>query len=171
MPYTTAQLSDLQDITDVLHGYCRAIDDNRPDDVAAFFTEDCVLDYGGDYTHLVGRPLARRFFAGGTDRLYRRSAHHVSNIEVAFVDDDAANSCAYVNAWHEFNVDQFDPAVFTEGMPNAWIYGRYLDEFVRVDDVWRIARRTFRAMGHEKWQSPVTYIDRSHAGGTSPSVD
>lgn len=156
MPYTTSQLSDLQDITDVLHAYARAIDDNRPADVAALFTEDVVLDYGGDYTNLVGRPLAQKFFAGGTSRLYKRSAHHVSNVEIEFTSDDAANSIAYVNAWHEFNQEAFDV-----DMPNAWIYGRYIDELVRQDDAWLIAKRTFRAMGHDAWQSPCTYIDRS----------
>ncbi len=155
MPYTTSQLSDRQDIIDLLTAYCRAIDDNRPADVAAMFTEDVVLDYGGDYTNLVGRPLAQRFFAGGTDRLYKRSSHHLSNIEVSFTGDDSASTIAYVSAWHEFHQDQFD-----HEMPNAWIYGRYIDDVVRRDDRWFIAKRTFRAMGHEAWQSPVTYIER-----------
>lgn len=165
MPYTLEQLSDHQDLSDLLHAYCRAVDDNRPDDIAALFTEDCVLDYGGDYTHLVGRALARKFFGGGTDRLYQRTAHHVSNIEITFTGADAdgnrtASGCAYVLAWHQFNQDQFDAE-----QPNAWIYGRYLDRFVHQADgtgqgQWLIASRTFRALGHHDWQAPVTYIDR-----------
>ncbi|MFT7602272.1 MAG: 3-phenylpropionate/cinnamic acid dioxygenase small subunit [Acidimicrobiales bacterium] len=156
MPYTTEQLSDRQDIVDLLTSYCRAIDDNRPADVAAMFIETCVLDYGGDYNNLEGRRLAHKFFAGGTDRLYKRSAHHLSNIEVAFTGPDSADTISYVNAWHEFNQDQFE-----QETPNAWIYGRYIDNVVREADGWRIAKRTFRAMGDEAWASPMTYIDRN----------
>lgn len=152
MPYTIEQLSDRQDLVDLVSSYCRAIDDNRPADVANMFTEDCVLDYGGDYTHLEGRSLAQRFFAGGTDRIYKRSAHNVSNIEITFNGADAATGCTYVDAWHEFH---------DTSLANAWIYGRYLDEFVRVDGSWLIAKRTFRAMGHDAWASPVDYIERS----------
>jgi SnoaL-like domain len=160
MPYTLEQLSDRQDLVDLVHVYCRAVDDNRPDDIAALFAEDCVLDYGGSYTNLVGRALARRFFAGGTDRLYQRTAHHLSNIEISFSGTEAngrrrAAGTSYVWAWHEFNQDQFD-----EPTPNAWIYGRYLDRFVNQDGQWLIAARTFRAMGHHQWQSPVAWIDR-----------
>lgn len=160
MPYTLEQLSDRQDLVDLLHAYCRAVDDNRPDDVADLFADDCVLDYGGTYTNLVGRNLARKFFTGGTDRLYKRSAHHVSNIEIGFTGTDGdgrrtATGCTYVWAWHEFNQDEFD----TE-MPNAWVYGRYHDRFVHHDGQWLIAARAFRALGHHDWQSPVTYIDR-----------
>lgn len=151
MPYTTEQLSDRQDIADVLAQYCRAIDDNRPADVAEMFAEDCVLDYGGDYTNLVGRRLAQKFFAGGTDRLYKRSAHQLSNIEITLSSVNTATSIAYVNAWHEFNDTSVD---------NAWIYGRYMDELTKQDGRWLIAKRTFRAMGHAEWASPVTYITR-----------
>lgn len=151
MPYTPEQLSDRQDIADVLVRYCRAIDDNRPADVAEIFAEDCVLDYGGDYTNLVGRPLAQKFFAGGTDRIYKRSSHVLSNVEITLADDGTATSIAYVSAWHEFN---------DTSMENAWVYGRYLDVLTKQDGCWLIAKRTVRTMGHEAWASPVTYIDR-----------
>ncbi|MYB82036.1 MAG: nuclear transport factor 2 family protein, partial [Acidimicrobiales bacterium] len=76
MPYTAQQLSDLQDIRDVLHAYCRAIDDNRPDDVVELFTDDCEYDYGGELGTFNDKAYAYKFFRAGTDKIYKRSAHY-----------------------------------------------------------------------------------------------
>lgn len=150
MPYTTQHLSDLQDIKDVLHSYCRAIDDNRPDDVIELFTEDCTYNYGGDLGSFSDKAYAYKFFRAGTDKIYKRSAHYISNIEVEFVDDDRARSVAYLDAWHEFHED----------IDNAWIFGRYVDELVRTSDGWRICARKVETMGQESWPREVEYMPR-----------
>ncbi len=151
MPYTPQQLSDHQDIRDVLHAYCRAIDDNRPDDVIELFTDDCEYHYGGDLGSFDTKEYAYRFFRAGTDKIYKRSAHYVSNIEIAFDGDDAAESITYLNAWHEFHEDIVD----------AWIFGRYVDRFVRTAEGWRICRRRVDTMGHDQWPREVTYMERN----------
>ncbi|MCP4222600.1 MAG: nuclear transport factor 2 family protein [Actinomycetia bacterium] len=151
MAYSLEQLSDRQDIIDVLFAYCRAIDDNRPDDVITMFTDDCEYDYGGDHGLFSTKDHAYMFFRAGTDKIYKRSAHYVSNIEVSFSGPDRADSIAYVNAWHEFNDD----------ISNAWFFGRYVDHFVRTGDGWRIAGRRVDTMGHEAWPREVTHMERN----------
>jgi len=151
MPYTAAELSDHQDITDVLHAYCRAVDDNRPDDIVELFAADCSYDYGGDLGSFSTKEHAYRFFRSGTDKIYKRSAHYLSNVEITFTGRDEAESISYVNAWHEFHEDIGD----------AWIFARYVDRFVRTDDGWRIGSRRVDTMGHENWPRPVVYLERN----------
>ncbi len=150
MPYTAQQLSDLQDIRDVLHSYCRAIDDNRPDDVVELFTDDCEYDYGGDLGTFNDKAYAYKFFRAGTDKIYKRSAHYVSNIEVSFNGEDSAETVTYLDAWHEFHED----------IDNAWVFGRYVDSFVRTDAGWRICKRQVLTMGQEAWPREVDYMAR-----------
>ncbi|MFL2986554.1 MAG: nuclear transport factor 2 family protein [Candidatus Poriferisodalaceae bacterium] len=151
MTYSHSELSDRQEIVDLLSAYCRAIDDNRPDGVVSLFSEDCYLDYGGQLPIVQGHAAARKFFAIGTGRLYAKSAHFVSNIEVSFPDKDQAVASSYVNAWHEFQNHQ----------PDAWIFGRYDDELSRSDTGWLIHKRTFRSMGDHNWVGEMSYIDRT----------
>jgi 3-phenylpropionate/cinnamic acid dioxygenase small subunit len=151
MPYTAQQLSDHQDISDVVHAYCRAIDDNRPDDVVDLFTDECEYDYGGDLGSFSGKAYAYKFFRAGTDKIYKRSAHYLSNIEVTFTGADTAESVSYVNAWHEFHED----------IVNAWIFGRYIDSLTRTDDGWRICKRRVDTMGQEDWPNRVNYMHRN----------
>lgn len=151
MPYTPEQLSHHQDITDLLHAYCRAIDDNRPDDVIELFTPDCEYDYGGELGSFSTRADAYKFFRAGTDKIYKRSAHYVSNIEITFTGVDSAHSIAYLNAWHEFHED----------IPNAWIFGRYADQLRRNRAGWKIRRRRVDTMGHEAWPREVSYMERN----------
>ena len=151
MAYTPQQLSDHQEICDVLHAYCRAIDDNRPDDVVPLFTSDCVYDYGTAAASFDTPEYAYKFFRAGTDKIYKRSAHFLSNVEITFAGDGEAESIAYFNAWHEFHAD----------LPNAWVFGRYVDQLRRGGDGWRIARRRVDTMGHEDWPNPVTHMERN----------
>ena len=150
MAYSLNQISDRQEIVDLLAAYCRAIDDNRPDDVVRLFSEDCYLDYGGQLPIIEGQVAARKFFSIGTSRLYAKSAHFVSNVEVSFPDKDEAIANSYVNAWHEFQGHQ----------PDAWIFGRYSDELSRSGTGWLINKRTFKTMGDHNWVGEMSYIDR-----------
>ncbi len=151
MAYTPQQLSDHQDISDVLHAYCRAIDDNRPDDVIELFTSDCHYDYGAELGAFSTPEDAYKFFRAGTDKIYKRSAHYLSNVEITFAGADEADSIAYVNAWHEFHDD----------IANAWFFGRYVDHHRRTDDGWRIVNRRGDAIGHEAWPRPITHMARN----------
>jgi 3-phenylpropionate/cinnamic acid dioxygenase small subunit len=117
-------------IADVLARYARGCDTNDLELVRDCFTADAVLEYEGlpplprgadDFVDYAGHVLSR----------LASTQHLLGNIVVA-VDGDSATSSAYVQATHQAASGES----FTSG-------GRYDDEFVRTDEGWKIARRTF----------------------------
>lgn len=134
------RLVDRQAIADVIHAYCRNVDLVRPEAVAALFTTDCTVDYGpglGPPTH--GSAELQRRLAAGLPR-FAATSHHVSNIEVD-VDDagDEAETVTYLYAWHRYD----------DARPDAQLWARYHDRFVRTVDGWRIAERVLRVAGQQ----------------------
>jgi ketosteroid isomerase-like protein len=139
-PDAVQQLIDRQAIVDVIHAYCRNVDLVRPAEIAALFTEDCVVDYGpGLGPPTGGSAELERRLATGLPR-FAATSHHVSNIEVD-VDDggDAATTITYLYAWHRYD----------DGRPDAHLWARYHDRFVRTAAGWRIAERTLRVAGQQ----------------------
>ncbi|MGI9053682.1 MAG: nuclear transport factor 2 family protein [Ilumatobacteraceae bacterium] len=133
------RLVDRQAIADVVHAYCRNVDLVRPDEIAALFTQDCTVDYGpglGAPTH--GAAQLEQRLAAGLPR-FAATSHHVSNIEVDFDGDDAADTITYLYAWHRYHDDR----------PDAHLWARYHDRFVRTPAGWRIASRTLKVAGQE----------------------
>lgn len=125
---------------DVIHAYCRNVDLVRPAAVAALFTDDCTVDYGpglGAPTH--GSADLERRLGAGLPR-FAATSHHVSNIEISFDGtDDAADTVTYLYAWHRYDDDR----------PDAHLWARYHDRFVRTTDGWRIAARVLRVAGQQ----------------------
>ena len=136
------RLVDRQQICDVLHAYCRGVDMVDADAVSALFTDDCVVDYGpglGSPTH--GSAQLRTRLAAGLPR-FAATSHHVSNIEVEFAPSgDAATTVTYLMAWHRYPDDR----------PDAILYARYHDRFVRRDGGWLIAERVLRVAGQQEF--------------------
>jgi ketosteroid isomerase-like protein len=134
------RLLDRQAIVDVIHAYCRNVDLLDAAAVAALFTEDCVVDYGpglGQPTH--GSATLEQRLAIGLPR-FAATSHHVSNIEVAFAaDGDSATTITYLYAWHRYPDDR----------PDATLWARYHDRFVRRGERWMIAERTLRVAGQQ----------------------
>ncbi len=138
-----------QRIVDLLHAYCRGVDDNRPAEVAELFAEDCVFvsSTGGNGT-VHGRVAVQarlaKLLAG-----FSATSHHLSNIEIDFADDDHATGISYLYAWHRFDGDR----------PDALLWARYHDTFVQVAGRWQIAERTLRVTGDQAmpfgWQPPL----------------
>ena len=139
------QLVDRQEIVDLIHAYCRNVDLVRADDVAALFTDDCVVDYGpglGSPTH-GSAELAERL-GRGLPR-FAATSHHVSNIQIEFDESgDAATGCTYLYAWHRYPEAADGPQV-----PDAHLWAQYHDRFVRTPAGWRIAERTLKVAGQE----------------------
>lgn len=129
------QLVQRQAIIDVMHAYCRCADQNHNDEQAALFAEDGVADWGRG--ELRGRAEISAFLAQALSK-YAATSHHVSNIEIDFVDDDHATATSYVIAWHRHVDDELED--FT-------LLGRYDDEWVRTAEGWRFARRGLRSAG------------------------
>jgi hypothetical protein len=132
-------LLDRQAITDVIHAYCRNVDLVVPAAIVALFTADCVVDYGagmGAPSH--GAAELEQRLARGLPR-FAATSHHVSNIEITFDGHDAADTITYLYAWHRFD----------DGRPDAHLWARYHDHFVRTAEGWRIAERQLRVAGQE----------------------
>ena len=126
------------------------MDTKQWDDWGELFTDDCEYNYGGQGS-FSDKAYAYKFFRAGTDKIYKRCAHYLSNVEIELTGPDTAESVSYVNAWHEFNED----------IANAWIFGRYVDQHVRTPDGWRICRRRVATMGQEAWPNEVDYMQRN----------
>lgn len=131
---TEPHLADRAAITDLLHAYCRALDEMDLGAIPALFTEDCVVSYG---PRLESRGAAR--LAADLARLWRwrRTSHHLSNIVVR-VEGDRAEAASYVLAWHEA----------PDGR-TATLFGQYRDRLVRTAQGWRIAERTQLMNGND----------------------
>ena len=131
------ELTARQQIADVIYAYCLHVDLNQPDEVAALFTDDCVVDYGPG----LGGPIhgAKALAAGLDPGLARFEAthHQVSNIQLTFDTPDRATGVTYIHAWHRFPGDT----------PDADLYGQYHDVFVKREGRWSIAERRLLAAG------------------------
>jgi uncharacterized protein (TIGR02246 family) len=94
------RLTDREEISFLLHEYCRALDAMDLDALAGIFTEDCIVEYGPeDRLKSHGKAAIRQ----ALERLWRwkRTSHHLSNIQIRFTGSDAASATSYIIAWHE----------------------------------------------------------------------
>ncbi|MCL4189843.1 MAG: nuclear transport factor 2 family protein [Rhodobacteraceae bacterium] len=121
-------LADRVAIGEVLAAYCRGLDRMDLDAVAALFTEDCAVSFG---SHPALQSAGREALRRDLERLwrFRRTAHHLSNLEVRAA-GDSAEAVSYVMAWHE-----------RPDGSTATLFGGYEDMLRREAGGWRIARR------------------------------
>ena len=92
------ELFDRQEITDVMHSYCRFVDLNLPEKQVECFTIDAAADYYGG-TELVGRGAILEMLQEALTR-FTATCHTLSTIEISFESRNTANSISYVQAWH-----------------------------------------------------------------------
>ncbi len=143
-------LLDRQAIVDVIHTYCRGVDSIDGAELESCFTDDCVVDYGpgmggprrGRVTIVSGLMAGLPSFAA--------THHQVSNIVIRFDGADVAHSVSYVTAWHRFS----------DGRPDAVLYGQYHDRFERTPSGWLIAERILFATGQENFDVPWRLVPR-----------
>lgn len=133
----TQELVSRQQIADVIHTYCLHVDRNEPEQVAALFTADCVVDYGpGLGGEIAGAAGLAAALTPGLAR-FAATHHQVSNVMIALESTDRATAVTYVTAWHRFPGEA----------PDAVLYGQYHDVFVRHHGRWKIAQRKLLAAG------------------------
>ena len=130
-------LLDRESIAGLIHGYCYHFDRNEPDDLAALFTPDAVVDYGPETADLIGTPAIRAAVGSGLATTFAASSHHVSNIEIRFGSANAASSICYLYAWHRYH----------SGAPDGELWAQYHHDFVRGADGWKICRLVLKAAG------------------------
>lgn len=146
---TLKRLQDRIEIEALLYEYCRALDVMDLDALSRTFTEDCLVEYGES------EPLKSRGRAAlktGLQRMWRfkRTSHHLSNVQMDFVGDSHANSLCYVIAWHEY-----------PDLSTTTIMGQYRDEHALTKDGWRIARRKLMLSGSgPEYTVPLYRLER-----------
>lgn len=130
-------------ITETLQDYCHYVDRNDPAALATcVFAADGRFELGSRHA-VVGREQLALMFAK-TLCVFTRTSHHLSNVRIRFVADDAAESTAYVYAWHRAADDgrRID------------LWGRYTDRLTLTAEGWRIARRRLTVAGSDGWRDP-----------------
>lgn len=136
-PTGVDRLIAIQDITDVISAYCRHFDRNEPDEVAALFTADAVVDYGPDVPTTTSAAALRASMGAGLVEVFAATSHHVTNIEVSFLDGATASVESALFAWHRYR----GPA------PDGWLWGRYQHRMVATPAGWRISELTLLGAG------------------------
>ena len=129
------ELVDRQEITDVMHSYCRFVDLNLPEKQVECFTIDAAADYYGG-TELVGRGAILEMLQEALTR-FTATCHTLSNIEISFESPNMANSISYVQAWHRKPSGPED---------DYEVRGQYHDRLLKTEEGWRISYRKFLTM-------------------------
>ena len=125
------ELSDRQEITDLITEYSHAIDFHRWDDLDAIFTADATLDLtatGGESGDL---PTMKQWLAK-TLGLFTGHQHLVATSKIDLAGDRASAKSVCHNPMY-LDRDGTQQVLFV----GLW----YLDEFVRTPDGWRIGAR------------------------------
>ena len=126
-------------IRNVIHNYCRAIDERRFDDVMKSFSADAKIKHGSydgaakDFVDFLSNVLNRMDV----------TLHNLGGIIVTFEGDDLAHSHATFSSFHRISGEhaQVGP-VTTNGVETDWIVaGRYRDTLQLIDGEWKIINR------------------------------
>jgi hypothetical protein len=124
------ELEAREGIRDLVARYNANGDAGRFDDMLALFADDATFEFGGKA--LTGRPAIRAWFERvaertGAGRAARFVRHFTATHQIDVLSErDARGRCYY--------------AVLTERGLDHW--GRYVDEYRRVDGRWLFRRRT-----------------------------
>lgn len=146
-------IEDMEAIRRLKHyNYCHCVDRAVAGDSAAIagtisrFTDDVVANFTG-FPLAEGKEAVTAFYAQGVPSILSYSQHHVFN-EVIDIDGDRATGLWYVHC----------PVNFTEASPvgkasPGLVMGRYEEEYIREDGVW-------------KWRKIVALLDVIAPGET-----
>ena len=124
------ELSDRQEITDLVTAYTRAVDTARWDDLAQVFTEDAVLDYAASGGPVGGLAEVTPFLRSleGFDRWQ----HTIGQVAITLAGDAATATAYFVNPM---------VAVGPDGEQQLWeVGGYYHHDLVRTTAGWRSRR-------------------------------
>jgi uncharacterized protein (TIGR02246 family) len=132
-------VADRLAIADLVHAYCQGVDRREAEEVAGLFTEDgtFVAYATPGATEPTSRSEGRSAIAKaiGMARYYRQTTHTVGN-HLATVNGDRASGETRVVAYHVLG---------DEGAETLMVWHiRYLDDYVRGPEGWRIRERVLR---------------------------
>ncbi len=150
----TDHLSLLHAISETFFDYAETVDAADLAAFAALFTDDCRFDGGEPVS---GRDVIERH-ARRLLSQFTATSHHISNIRIRSVENDAVHATAYVYAWHR----KLDGEIFAA-------VGEYESTFRFDDGRWRFAAHTILLAG-AMGTDGRTYLKRPRAdlsSGTS----
>lgn len=139
------RLIDEADIKRVLYTYSFNLDGANPEGMLEVFDEDIYVAYGPEhgarsreeYLHVLSNDKT------GIAAFFAATSHHVSNVDITFVDEDTAHVKSVLLAWHKYNRER----------PNGIVYGQYRDIVKRVDGEWKIQRREQVTAGTDNYHA------------------
>jgi hypothetical protein len=143
VPLAVRRLLDKDEIVELVHRYSYCVDHRLYDEVAALFTEDCVVDYGPGFPPIQGRLALRKMFEHPSAG-FRATSHHNANVLVSFDGDDQATVRTSVYAWHQ-----------RSDLTTPKLWGYYHDRVQRGPDSWLMATRQLRVLGVEDWDAAM----------------
>ena len=126
------ELLDRQDILDVIHRYCRAVDRFDRELLLTCYHPDAIDDHG----YFVGGREGFADWAFGYHSLYQNSTHHIVTNHSCELAGDTAHTETY---WLFSGINK-DPQTGVEQSSSVH-FGRYLDRFERRKSRWAIAAR------------------------------
>lgn len=146
-------MSDRSDIEAVLLGYCSHVDAADVAGVVALFARDGGVEMGSE--PITGHATLTEFYGERVLRTYAATSHHLTNVAIRLATPQAASASSAVIAWHQ----RVDGRQFV-------LWGRYADQLVREDGIWRIGLRSIRVAGStdlgmdRSLPVPFPHIDR-----------
>lgn len=126
----TAELADRMAIAETLALYCRGIDRCDPEQLAAVFTPDAMIDYG-DGARAIADVIPGLMAGLGAMRL---TQHNITNTVIRFTGQSAKA---------ETNCVAFHLIPAPEGDSELVVGGRYLDRLTKREGRWLIAERLY----------------------------
>jgi len=133
-------LLDKQEITEILHSYCRALDRCDRPLLESIFHSDSTHEMGG----FKGSSSDFCGFAFDSLDTFDYSQHFLGNVLIE-VDGDKAKAECFFRAYHRIAADTVAEGVLSDHTPgideDLFIAGRYVDRLERRDGVWKISHR------------------------------
>jgi hypothetical protein len=135
-------LEDIQAIKKLKSLYCYLADEginkdvSKMDELMTYFTDDAWIDFGTADAPDVhkGKEAVRKFYKVNVIEVLSYSAHMVIN-PVIEVDGDKAKGRWYV----------FVPCTMRETNSASWLFGKYEEEYVKVNGQWKWSSMIFRS--------------------------
>jgi len=126
-------LLDIEEIKQLRYSFAWCLETAKPDELADLFTKDGVIDVG-PWGRMDGQDAIRR----GYGRAYRHgnqfdALHAVTNPRI-FVKGETAHGTWYL----------LDCSLREANDPPLKLVGLYDEDYLRVDDRWRISRLTLK---------------------------
>lgn len=132
------ELLDREMIRDIIYKYCKAVDQMDWDLFSQCFTEDAQHEHGP--------------YSGGNDFFKEvvsqvisaadTTLHNIGTILIDISGDRAKTESSFI-AYHRFpGGPEGSAPIETHGVDTDWIVaGRYLDDFIKTNDGWKIFYR------------------------------